>query len=229
MRMAENFVIDSHSEPNTIHDSGRISDVTGVILAGGASRRMGRNKALMKIGGATLIERVYRTLAALFSDVIIVTNTPQEYAFIPCRKVPDIYPGQGSIAGLHAGLFSSSTQRVFIAACDMPFLNPELIRLLCSAAGESDAVIPLNREGLREPLHALYTRTTLPVVQEIIEQGDKSILILLDRVRTRLVTPEGYCSIAGAEESFRNVNTPEEFREVTERLRAVRHACGASG
>jgi molybdopterin-guanine dinucleotide biosynthesis protein A len=143
--------------------------------------------------------------------------------------VPDIYPGQGSIAGLHAGLFSSPTSRIFIAACDMPFLNPELIRLLCSTAGESDAVIPLNGEGLREPLHALYARTNLPVVEEIIEQGDKSILVLLDRVRTRIVIPEEYRSIAAAEESFRNVNTPEEFGQVRERLSAARHACGSSG
>ena len=214
--MSEDLVTKNHTEHYLLHDNGRITGITGVILAGGTSRRMGRNKALLKIGDTTLIECVYRTLAALFDDIIIVTNTPAEYAFIPCRTVPDIYPGLGSIAGLHAGLFNSTTRLVFIAACDMPFLNPELIRLLCSSAGESDAVIPLNKEGLREPLHALYTRTTLPVVQEIIEQGDKSIMILLDRVRTRIVTSEAYSSIAGAENSFRNVNTPEEFREVME-------------
>jgi len=224
--MPEEFITRFPAEIE-IHTSGTIAGVTGVILAGGASRRMGRNKALLRINDATLIERVYRTMAALFEEVIIVTNSPEEYAFLPCRTMPDIYPGQGSIAGLHAGLFHSITPLVFIAACDMPFLNPELIRLLCGNAGESDALIPLNGEGLREPLHALYSRSTLPVLRDIIERGDKSILILLEQVRTRLVTPEAYASIAGAEESFRNINTPDEFREVTERIEAVRRVCGS--
>ena len=206
-----------------------IAGVTGVILAGGASRRMGRNKALLKVGDATLIECVFHVMKTLFTEVIIITNKPKEYVFIPCRKEPDVYKGQGSIAGLHAGLYNSTTERIFVVACDMPFLNADLIRLLCNNTDESEAVIPLNREGLREPLHALYAKSTLPVLQEIIEQGDKSILILLDRIRTRLVPPEAYCSIAGAEDSFRNVNTPEEFLAIRERLLNVPRACVSAG
>ena len=206
------FTVYSHPEyieeyPN----EDKIEGVTGVILAGGNSRRMGTNKALLKMGDTPLIEGVYRTLAALFHEVIIVTNTPEEYAFIPCRKVSDIYPATGAIAGLHAGLVASRTERVFVTACDMPFLNPGLIRQLCDCSDEVDAIVPVNREGLREPLHTVYARSVADTAREIIEQGDKSILILLDRIRTRLVTQEAFSSIAAAEESFRNVNTPEEF------------------
>ncbi|HEY3306928.1 MAG TPA: formate dehydrogenase accessory sulfurtransferase FdhD [Desulfuromonadaceae bacterium] len=189
----------------------KIEGITGVILAGGASRRMGNNKSLLLFGDKPLIEVVYRTLAALFHQVIIVTNTPEDYAFLPCRKVADIYPGAGAIAGLHAGLAASPTERIFVTACDMPFLNPDLIRQLCNDSDGVDAVVPVNGEGLREPLHAVYASSVAKAVQQVIERGDKSILLLLDQIRTRLVAPEAFRSIIAAEESFRNVNTPEEY------------------
>jgi molybdopterin-guanine dinucleotide biosynthesis protein A len=199
--------------------------VTGVILAGGTSSRMGRNKALLKIEELTLIERVFTTMTTLFPEVIIVTNTPDSYTFLSCRMVADIYPATGSIAGLHAGLRASSTERIFVAACDMPFLNSTLIRFICKSAEGFDAVVPLNCSGLREPLHALYARSALDIMQQAIEQGDKSIVNLLDRLRTRYVTHDQFRSIPGAEESFRNVNTREEFAEVTKLVQNAQPAC----
>ncbi|MDD2273086.1 MAG: molybdenum cofactor guanylyltransferase [Desulfuromonadaceae bacterium] len=190
---------------------GLIPEVTGVILAGGASSRMGKNKALLKVGEQFLIERVYTSIAALFHDVILVTNTADIYSFIPCPKVPDVYPGAGSIAGLHAGLHASGTERIFAVACDMPFLNAELIRFLCKDAEAYDAVVPLDRSGRLEPLHALYAKSALIPMQESIERGDKSIINLLDRVTTRMVPSDLFKNISGAEESFRNLNTPEEY------------------
>lgn len=206
------FTVYSHPELiEQYQDNFKIAGVTGVILAGGNSRRMGTNKALLKMGDTPLIEGVYRTLANLFNEVIIVTNTPEEYAFIPCRKVRDIHSGFGAIAGLHAGLTACLTERAFVTACDMPFLNPDLIRQLCNRIEDVDAIVPLNAEGLREPLHTVYARTVVESVQQVIEQGEKSILTVLDRIRTRLVPPEDFCSINAAEESFRNVNTPQEY------------------
>ena len=210
------FTVYSHPELIEPYPSdNKIEGVTGVILAGGSSRRMGRNKALMEIEGEAIITRSYRTLATLFHEVIIVTNSPDEYAFLPCRKVADICTGGGSIAGLQAGLSASNTEKIFVTACDMPFLNPDLIRLLCKTAGNSDAVVPLNGEGLREPLHALYNRSLLNRMQSQIESGDKSILHLLDNILTTLVPQETLSSIGGALESFRNVNTMEEYRRIT--------------
>jgi molybdopterin-guanine dinucleotide biosynthesis protein A len=176
---------------------------------------MGSNKALLKMNNTALIESVYQTLAMLFHEVLIVTNTPEEYTFIPCRKVADIYPGAGSIAGLHAGLAASVTERIFVSACDMPYLNPDVIRLLCDFAPNADAVVPLNNDGLREPLHAVYATSVLDEVQRAIERDDKSILNLLDRIGTTLVAHENYCAIPDAEKSFCNVNTPEEFNRIT--------------
>ena len=198
-------------------DSNRIGGVTGVILAGGASSRMGSNKALLRLGGIPLIERVYQTMNGLFDDILIVTNTPEAYAFIPCRTVADLYPGAGSIAGLHAGMTASSTERIFVAACDMPFLNSSLIRMLCGYDLQAEAVVPLNDEGFFEPLHAVYAVSAREKARQVIEHGDRSILILLDRLRTVLIPRQVTRSIPGAGESFRNINTPGEFREALQR------------
>ena len=117
--------------------------ITGVILAGGQSRRMGRNKALLDMGGICLIEQSFQVLANLFHEVVLITNTPDEYAFLNCRCLPDIYPGVGSIAGLHSALHNSATERIFVVPCDMPFLNSSLISLLCQSDPAYDAVVPL--------------------------------------------------------------------------------------
>lgn len=199
--------------PPTVPPPGRtVPGVTGVILAGGASRRMGSNKALLKLHGIPLIEQVYRILASLFRQVIIVTNSPGIYAFLPCPTVPDIYPDAGAIAGLHAGMAASATERIFVAACDMPFLNPELIRMLCAYDPQAQAVVPMNGEGFFEPLHAVYAVSALDTARDLIEKGDRSILVLLKRIRTLMIPYRQVCAIPGAGESFRNLNTPEEFR-----------------
>ncbi|QEM67039.1 molybdenum cofactor guanylyltransferase [Geobacter sp. FeAm09] len=189
---------------------GPLEGITGVILAGGASSRMGRNKALLTLDGMPLIEKIHRTMAQLFRDVVLVTNTPEVYAFLPCRTVADVYPGFGSIAGLHAGLAASSDEWIFVTACDAPFINPEVIRMMAAVSPGHDAVVPIS-EGGKEPLHALYGRRCLAEVEHLIRQGDRKLLILLDRVRTRYVTSEELASIPGAERSFCNVNTPDEY------------------
>jgi len=212
------FTVYSHPEMiEPFSSADKIEGVTGVILAGGESSRMGRNKALMEVDGEAIIARSYRILASLFHEVIVVTNSPDAYNFLPCRKVADNHPGVGSIAGLEAGLAASGTERVFVSACDMPFLNPDLIRMLCEESGNCDAVVPLNSEGLREPLHAVYRKTALDVMRSVIGNGEKSILQVLDSVDTKLVRQEAFSSISGSLNSFSNVNTPDEYEKVTGR------------
>jgi len=194
-------------------DEAKIEGVSAAILAGGASSRMGTNKALLTVDGVPIISRSYEILARLFHEVIIVTNTPEDYAFLPCRKVPDIHPGLGSIGGLQSALAHSTSSRTFVTACDMPYLDAGLIRLLCTIDETADAVVPLNKEELREPLHAVYSKSALPTIENIIATGDKSILIVLDRVKTRVLELD---EIDGTE-SFRNVNTPEEYQRLTEK------------
>jgi FdhD protein len=203
-----------YSHPELIEDypsSGKIKDVTGVILAGGASSRMGRNKALLEVNGSPIITAIYRTLASLFHEVIIVTNTPHDFEFIPCRKVPDIYTGIGSIAGLHSALAHSTTERTFVTACDMPFVNPDIIRFLCNLQqDEYEAVVPFS-EGGQEPLHALYRSKCRDLFECAVNNGERKILDILPRMKVRKVTWEEMKSIGGSTAAFLNVNTPEEY------------------
>jgi len=207
-----------YSHPEMIEDfptSSKIEGVTGVILAGGTSSRMGRNKALLEINGSSIITRTYRTLAELFHEVVIVTNTPQDYEFIPCRKVPDIYPGIGSVAGLHSALAHSTTERTFVTACDMPFVDPFIIRHLCDMQlDEYDAVIPFSKGG-QEPLHAVYTSKCKDIFEIAINNGERKILDILARMNTRLITWDEMKLIVGSTAGFLNVNTPEEYGTIS--------------
>ena len=204
-------------------DCDKIQDVTAAILAGGASSRMGKNKALLKVDGVPIITRCYQTLASLFHEVIIVTNTPEDYAFLPCRKVPDIFPGIGSIAGLHSALVHSTTERTFVTACDMPFIEPATIRYLCELQQSGyDAVIPFSSGG-QEPLHAVYSATCRVVFENAIQGNERKILDILPRMNSRLVTWEEIQRVSASVRSFLNVNTPEEYCAINEGQQPV---CG---
>ncbi len=188
----------------------RISDITGVILAGGESRRMGSDKSLLPFHGARFIDHTYRTMAELFAEVIIVTNSPDLYNSIPCRKVPDIYSAQGSLAGIHSGLCHAGNDTAFIVACDMPFINPEAITQLCIRATEGDVVIPIGTHG-PEPLHALYNKRCIPAMESALDGGKKRIVGFFSQVKVVEVAIADLSPIDPEEHSFLNVNTPQEY------------------
>jgi FdhD protein len=206
-----------YSHPELIEDSpsgSKIQGVTGAILAGGTSSRMGRNKALLEVNGSSIIAHTYRTLANLFQEVIIVTNTPDDYRFIPCRKVPDIYPDTGSIAGLHSALANSRTERTFVTACDIPFVDHHIIRHLCSLLEDThDAVIPFS-EGGQEPLHALYRSKCKDLFERAINNSELKIIDILPQLNKRTVTWDEMRSVEGSDVAFLNVNTPEEYGNI---------------
>lgn len=210
------FTVYCHPEqidPSPLYE--RIPETTAAILAGGASSRMGTNKALLKVDGVSIIERTYRTLAQLFENIIVVTNAPEDYDFLPCRKVQDIYQDFGSIAGLHSALAHSTTERTFVTACDMPFIDPTIIRYLCQLQqGGYDAVIPFSSGG-QEPLQAVYTSSCKKTFEDAIIKQEQKILDILPRMHTRLVTWDEIQKISGSLNSFLNVNTPEEFDAVS--------------
>jgi FdhD protein len=189
----------------------RFADVAGVILAGGESRRMGRNKALLEVNGERMIETAYRRMAELFDEVLLVTNTPESYDFIPCRKIADIHPGMGPLAGIHAALTNSTAERAFVTACDMPGLNPRLIRELCSIQGGGDVVIPETPGGL-EPLHAVYAKSCLPKMEKMLLAGERRILSFFDLAQVRLVPRGRIAALDPDYASFRNINTQEDYR-----------------
>lgn len=194
----------------------RLADVTGVILAGGESSRMGRNKALLEVNGERMVEAAYRRMTELFDEVLLVTNTPEIYEFIPCRKLADIYPCMGPLGGIHAALSGCSSDRVFVTACDMPGLNPHLIRELGSIQGGAEVVIPETPGGL-EPLHAFYAKSCLPKMEGMLRAGERRILSFFDQAQVRLVPRGRIAALDPGFSSFRNINTPEDYRLLTQR------------
>ncbi len=191
----------------------RFNDITGVMLAGGESKRMGKNKALLEINGMTMIESGFQVLSSIFDEVILITNSPEEYDFLGCRKFSDIHIGYGSIAGIHSALSAAANDRIFAVACDMPFINSELVRIICNNSAGYDATVPLNSEGSPEPLHAVYAKSALNEISRMISEEEKKITMLFERTITNFISPVAYSHIHESEKSFCNANTPDEFSE----------------
>lgn len=204
--------------------AGIIPATTGVILAGGESRRMGSDKSLLPLDGERFIERTYQLLAGLFEEVLIVTNSPELYRDIPCRKVPDRYHGKGPLAGIHAGLYHAGQPQIFAVACDMPFLQPDLIRHLCCDIRQTDVCIPRSSHSL-EPLHACYTKSCLPAMEEVLDGDGRRIIDFFPAVAVTEVVAETWRRYDPAGLSFRNINTPQEYfalREAAQTLPPLR-------
>jgi FdhD protein len=187
-----------------------IAGVTGVILAGGASSRMGSNKALLPHKGGRFIEGIYRELSELFSEVLVITDAPEQYRFLPCRKAPDVFPGMGALAGIHAGLVQSSNPAIFAVACDMPRLDHALIRHIAESGAGCDLVLPLS-EGGYEPLHALYRKACLPAMEACLSKGERRIVSILPHLRVREIAAAEVARLDPGFESFSNINTPQEY------------------
>lgn len=188
----------------------RFSQVTGVILAGGLSSRMGRNKALLEINGAPLIETIYRRMAELFDEVLLVTNTPEIYHFIPCRKVPDLYAGMGVLAGIHSGLFHSTSPAIFAVACDMPHLVEDLVCHLAEHADAGGVLIPEGPGGL-EPLHAVYGKGCLAAIEATLLSGQRRIVSFFDRTNVNKMNREQVAKFDPDFSSFTNINTVDDY------------------
>ncbi len=199
---------------------GKIKGVTGVILAGGNSSRMGSNKALLPYRGGRFIEAIYRQMAEIFPEVLVVTNNPEQYDFLPCRKVPDIFPGIGALAGIQSGLYHSTNPAVFTVACDMPYLNSDLIRNLAEQADPQGVIIPESPDGI-EPLHAVYGKGCLEAMESSLKKGEKRIVSFFPEVKVKRIKAEQIASVDDTFFSFSNINTPEEYFRLREDERTI--------
>ncbi|HEU0167174.1 MAG TPA: molybdenum cofactor guanylyltransferase [Chloroflexota bacterium] len=189
-----------------------MSSASLVLLAGGQSSRMGTNKALLRFAsGETVIERMLGRVGPLCAETLIVTNTPDTYAFLHLPMYGDVYPGMSSLGGIYTGVLKSSDQRSLVLSCDLPLVSAELLTYLLDLPFDYDLLMPWIG-GRQQPLHAIYGKSCLPAMQAQIEAGDLKIVNLLDRVRGRIVRedelkPEWLTS-------FRNMNTPQDWDEV---------------
>lgn len=185
--------------------------VTGVIQAGGKSTRMGgRPKALLELGGHRIIERVVGAVGPVVDHLLLVTNTPELYAFLGLPMVPDVYPDHGSLGGIYSGLAAAPGDSAFTVACDMPFLHPDVARLVVERAGRGDVVIPRVGEQL-ETLHAAYAKSCLSPIEARLRSGRLKIVGFFDQVRVVEIDEAEIARYRDPAVVFMNVNTPDEL------------------
>jgi molybdopterin-guanine dinucleotide biosynthesis protein A len=183
-----------------------------VILAGGQSRRMGTDKAFLTIEGRPLIQRMMERVRDLADEVVIVANDPEPYRRFGVRIVGDLMKGAGALGGLQAGLSAAMHEWAFAFACDMPFLNPALLRHMVSLAPGYEAVVP-RLGGTAEPLHALYHKRCLAPIARSLAERRLQMISFLAEVRVRYIEEVEIAPFDPQRLSFFNANTPEEWQE----------------
>jgi molybdopterin-guanine dinucleotide biosynthesis protein A len=187
-----------------------IQGITGVILAGGKSFRFGKNKALIKINGTRLIERVARVMGSIFEHVILISNTPHEYEYLHLPIYQDKIKDLGPIGGLYTGLNVIENKAAFFVACDMPFLNEELIRYLIQVKESYDAVVP-RIDWKIESLHAIYTKQCLPAIHHSIALKNFQLITFLNKVHVKYIEEDALKLFDPELRSFMNINRPDEL------------------
>jgi molybdopterin-guanine dinucleotide biosynthesis protein A len=193
--------------------------ITGAIVAGGKSSRMGRDKALLDLNGKPFIQHVAEALLEVFQTVILVADHGERYRFLNLPIYKDIFKQSGPLAGIHSALSHTKARAVFIASCDVPFLTPAIIRYVIRPEVRNDVTLLAGGNSL-QPLCGLYTRNCLPTIENHLRRGQYSVLQCLHDLKTTILSPSFICE-ASAPHPLTNVNTPDDYkrclREVTAR------------
>jgi len=184
--------------------------ITLAVQAGGRSSRMGRDKALIPLGGIPLIEHVLRRTAGLAEEVLITTNRPADLVYLGVRLVADREPGAGALPGLLTALEAAHGETVLLLACDLPFVCRPLLEHLLSRAPEAQVVVPQWNDSL-EPLHAVYSRSCANAVRAAVQAGQQRVIDILPRVTQRVVDEAAIAQFDPHGWSFFNVNTPQDL------------------
>jgi molybdopterin-guanine dinucleotide biosynthesis protein A len=184
--------------------------VAGVILAGGRNSRMGgTDKAFLTVNGQTVFQRALGLLQSCFPQVIVVTNRPEKYAAFDVEVTRDEFPGRGPLAGIHAGLGLVRSPYAFVVACDMPFLRVEPIAYLINCIDGQEAIVPW-WDGDIEPLHAIYATALHDRMGQALSRSPHSVREFLPTIEVEYIPQTVMCRVQGADEAFRNINTPED-------------------
>jgi molybdenum cofactor guanylyltransferase len=204
--------------------------VSALILAGGLSRRMGRDKAWLTLDGVPLVEHVARRVLPLADELLLSTNSPDRFPPLlrrlppPAQLVWDENPGLGPLGGIFAGLSAASHDLVLVLAVDMPFVHIGLLHYMARLAGDYQAVVPRvptedPTTSLPEPLCAFYRRSCLATIAAHLATGQHQVVSFLPAVRTRWVPPEEIARFDPLFASFRNLNTPEDWEAAVSSLK----------
>ena len=188
--------------------------VSGVALAGGRSKRLGRNKAIEKIGDQSLIERVVGKLSQVTSETVVVVAEESKAADLNLppwvRTAADLYPGTGSLGGIFTGLSAAKGNYGVVVACDMPFLNVDLIRFMLDIVSDYDAVVP-RLQGRPEPLHAVYSKSCVGPIERCLQADQLKIAIFFEQINVAYLEEDDIEAFDPSHLSFFNVNTQEDL------------------
>ena len=194
--------------------------VTGVVVAGGRSRRLGQDKRRLRLwgeGGPTLLAHTLGVLAPLCAELVVVLNDAEAWPDLPARLVPDVYDDAGSLGGIYAGLQAAQHGHALVVGADMPLLSAALLRAMLAKPRDYDALvprsldpaIPRNRLSV-EPLHAIYSRACLGPLKAMLDAGERRVVSFFDRVRVDVIEPAELLAIDPEGRSFMNINTAED-------------------
>ncbi len=189
-------------------------EVASLVLAGGRGLRLGRGKTLEVVGGRRLFDRVIERLREVGGPIMVVTSREQVELFAGINDgelLVDVYPDGGPLGGIYTGLVASPCQYNIVVACDMPFLNPKLLRYLAGLCEGVDAVVPSLSPGTLEPLHAVYSKACTESIKAQLDSGNLRVDAFLGTVRVRYVGREECQSLDPQLLSFFNINRPEDL------------------
>lgn len=200
---------------------------TGIILTGGASRRMGCDKALLELAGRPVIARLADELSRLAGSTLIACGPLErrEYSFLRLPQITDAYPGCGPLAGLHAALSHSQAEWNLVAACDLPFASAEFLQYILSYHAEAypqssgtagsfgaDAAVAVSRQGRVQPLLGLYHKRVLPALEAALSARNYRVMDCLETLDVLYVPESGFTTAAPSTPSpLYNMNTPEDY------------------
>ena len=191
----------------------KFSKISGIVLGGGESRRMGRDKRRLQWEGEPFLDRVSRVMDTLFEEVLVVTaQEDYDCSHLPVRLVTDKIPQKGSLGGLYTGLLEAKNSLVFVVACDMPFLQRECISRFCLFSGTADVLVVKLSSGI-QPLHARYSKRCAPIIEQMIQKEDLKIqnLVTHSDLAVEIMGESLFDDIDPYRRSFMNVNTPADL------------------
>jgi len=182
-----------------------------ILLAGGRSRRMGRDKAFLEWHGRPLIAALVKRLREVSDDVMVVAPHPERFHGLAARLLPDPSPPVGPLGGLWAGLLSARHEWAFALACDMPLVDSAVIDWLFERRHGADAVVPVDVAGRPEPLHAFYRVSCLNPIAAALACGQRAVVAFYPAIRVRYIPPAEWQAVDPEGRSWRNINTPEDW------------------
>lgn len=210
---------------------------SAILLAGGASTRMGTNKAFLELEGAPLIARVLERVSVLADEVVIAANDAARFAPFHARVVPDVMPNVGPLAGICAGLEAVTHEVALVVACDMPLLNVRLLEYMRAFAPDYDVILPQTENAspaatqnkpdaprakdlALHPLHAFYTKRCIAPIRAALARGERRMIAFHDAVRVRVIAPQELAQFDPRGYSLWNINTPDKWEELQRVYRA---------